>query len=454
MTSQEVRALIDAKIKGQGTAVDAGSVLPAILTGILDLIEQGGGGGTADAVQYIPQELTAPQQMQARKNQGLYYSEGGGEDVTINWDGDTTGLETVGGLYKVSEDAPSASEVKSVSMIQNGVGQTYEVGVSPAQIVEIEGGYAIGSLACLVITADEVSVQGTTYTKGIWFVYGNENNRTSQLVYGQTETIHHIEPKYIKDMYYEESVVKTMYYDMSGDMEGEYRKVSNEVIEANSVIGHKFTSSNGTEYTITEDMVIAADSTHPTRILYDASDPNDWAILIFPEDMEFEGEPVSKGVWFRDTGTFYNPNHIESLEYEGVTVHQIPAKYIPSTGLDVFEIKVSQDILYGEPLEVENVTYQDIMDACSAGKYIVLTIMADDDIGVQGRCLGGNFSRMENTGGSIYGQPCYCFAGAYRQHSSGSSGQFGSYSLKDVVLYEDANDGLLYVELQNCNYNG
>lgn len=199
MTSQEVRALIDAKIKGQGTNVDAGSVLPAILNGILDLIDSGGGGGTSDAVQYIPQELTSPQQMQARKNQGLYYSEGGG-DFTINWDGDTTGLETIAELYKVSEDAPLASEVKSVSLIQNGVEQTYEVGVSPAQIVEVEGGYAIGSLACLVITADEVSVQGTTYTKGVWFVYGDANNRTSQLVYGQTETIHQIPAKYIPSM--------------------------------------------------------------------------------------------------------------------------------------------------------------------------------------------------------------------------------------------------------------
>ena len=200
MTSQEVRALIDAKIKGQGTNVDAGSVLPAILNGILDLIDSGGGGGTSDAVQYITQILTEPQQMQARKNQGLYYSEGGGEDVTLTWDGDTTGLETIAELYKVSEDAPSASEVKSVSMIQNGAGQTYEVGVAPAQIVEFDGGYAIGSLACLVITADEVSVQGTTYTKGVWFVYGNENNRTSQLVYGQTETVHQIPEKYIPSM--------------------------------------------------------------------------------------------------------------------------------------------------------------------------------------------------------------------------------------------------------------
>lgn len=34
----------------------------------------GSGGGTSDAVQYIPQELTEEQQMQARKNLGLYRS--------------------------------------------------------------------------------------------------------------------------------------------------------------------------------------------------------------------------------------------------------------------------------------------------------------------------------------------------------------------------------------------
>ena len=35
----------------------------------------GGGGGTSDAVQYIPQELTEAQQMQARKNLGVYSKE-------------------------------------------------------------------------------------------------------------------------------------------------------------------------------------------------------------------------------------------------------------------------------------------------------------------------------------------------------------------------------------------
>lgn len=41
-----------------------------------------GGGGTSDAVQYIPQELTESQQMQARKNLGVYWK-GETEIVTI-----------------------------------------------------------------------------------------------------------------------------------------------------------------------------------------------------------------------------------------------------------------------------------------------------------------------------------------------------------------------------------
>lgn len=38
MTIDEIRALIGAKIAGQGSAVDAGGALPAILDGILDII--------------------------------------------------------------------------------------------------------------------------------------------------------------------------------------------------------------------------------------------------------------------------------------------------------------------------------------------------------------------------------------------------------------------------------
>lgn len=41
MTQQEIQALIDAKIAGQGSAVDVGGALPQILSGILELAQAG-----------------------------------------------------------------------------------------------------------------------------------------------------------------------------------------------------------------------------------------------------------------------------------------------------------------------------------------------------------------------------------------------------------------------------
>lgn len=46
-------------------------------------------GGSEDAIKYTEQTLTETQQMQARKNQGLYYSETVPAQ-TISWDGTTT----------------------------------------------------------------------------------------------------------------------------------------------------------------------------------------------------------------------------------------------------------------------------------------------------------------------------------------------------------------------------
>lgn len=315
----------------------------------------GGGGDATDAIKYTEQTLNESQQMQARKNQGLYYEEEGIGDKTIT----------------LGNDVYPPDDWKE---------------------------YAFGAVRMDVLSSD-------------------------------------------------------IFIKMSDDIPSvdEWKDITQY---GQSLDNYTFTEGEG-YYIITED--------------YGGGDTVDIIIVVSDENgasIPNIGNAQSEGIYVASsvyTGKSYNKEDwafqnwdLDSITYEGTTtvVHQIPAKYIPSTGLDVFEIKVSQDIFYGEPLEVENVTYQDIMDACSAGKYIVLTIMADDDIGVQGRCLGGNFSRMENTGGSIYGQPCYCFAGAYRKESSGSSGQFGGYSLKDVVLYEDANDGLLYVELQNCNDNG
>ena len=50
MTKEEIQALINAKIAGQGSAIDIGGALPAILNGILELATQGGGGGSTKHV--------------------------------------------------------------------------------------------------------------------------------------------------------------------------------------------------------------------------------------------------------------------------------------------------------------------------------------------------------------------------------------------------------------------
>jgi len=108
MTKEEVKALIKAKIEGQGTNVDAGSVLPAILNGILDLID--GGGGTSDAVQYIPQTLTEAQQMQARTNIGA------------------------GTYSKASEGIPKTD---LASAVQDSLGKA-DTAIQPAEFNELE----------------------------------------------------------------------------------------------------------------------------------------------------------------------------------------------------------------------------------------------------------------------------------------------------------------------------
>ena len=52
MTKEQILALIDAKIAGQGTNIDAGSALPEILSGILDLIPEPPSGPTYKVIRF------------------------------------------------------------------------------------------------------------------------------------------------------------------------------------------------------------------------------------------------------------------------------------------------------------------------------------------------------------------------------------------------------------------
>ncbi len=62
MTKEEIKALISAKIAGQGNQVDSGGALDEILNAIVDAIPEGGGGANVIEVPSITmneEEMTA-----------------------------------------------------------------------------------------------------------------------------------------------------------------------------------------------------------------------------------------------------------------------------------------------------------------------------------------------------------------------------------------------------------
>lgn len=102
----------------------------------------GGGGGATNAVKYTEQTLTEEQQMQARKNLGLYYEHG--ESVVIEWDGGTTGRATIdaGGMlfYKVSDNVLSASDFACATMTTSDGGSSK---IPPEYILELADGFVL-----------------------------------------------------------------------------------------------------------------------------------------------------------------------------------------------------------------------------------------------------------------------------------------------------------------------
>ena len=57
---------------------------------------------SGNPVKYVSQALTEEQQMQARKNQGLYYTETTPEQLIAEWDGDTEAEGLIGFSIKTA----------------------------------------------------------------------------------------------------------------------------------------------------------------------------------------------------------------------------------------------------------------------------------------------------------------------------------------------------------------
>lgn len=120
ITKEQIIALIDAKIAGQGSAVDVGGALPAILKGLADM--------------GISSDMSETEQMQARKGLGLYYEETGVGEKTASY---TDEQEEPSGLWKISDDTPSKDDIVGVSV---GGGDPT---LADYELVDIEGGYVI-----------------------------------------------------------------------------------------------------------------------------------------------------------------------------------------------------------------------------------------------------------------------------------------------------------------------
>lgn len=120
--------------KGEVRDIDGRLLLPE-LEGRARLFERNlAGGGTSDAVQYIPQELTESQQMQARKNLNLYRKES--TETELVEETDVTSIETM-------PDGSHFSAVDTDVVLEDG--KTYAVYfnnkkyVSKAGIAELNG---------------------------------------------------------------------------------------------------------------------------------------------------------------------------------------------------------------------------------------------------------------------------------------------------------------------------
>lgn len=120
------------RVRDDGGKVDPFQTMPyrvwqkksAASGGLVNLLGgPGGGGGTSDAVQYIPQELTESQQMQARKNLGVY---GKTQEIADVFPETTITAESTSGGIAMAEVLGTLGlvEEKQYFVMVNGVGYT------------------------------------------------------------------------------------------------------------------------------------------------------------------------------------------------------------------------------------------------------------------------------------------------------------------------------------------
>ena len=176
-----------------------------------------GGGSSEGAISYEPQTLTEAQQMQARKNQGLYNKKAI-PGFTITWDGDTTGKESIDfgegyAFYKMA-DSPTQIVVDSVQSVgitwvegdDTGT-ELYEFQYLGFQDVSsaFQGGKAFSIIADdgpWVLVCDKVVYEDVEYN-GIYFCrYADDTfvSYTASFACNDCDVIDRIPIEYIPDL--------------------------------------------------------------------------------------------------------------------------------------------------------------------------------------------------------------------------------------------------------------
>ena len=317
----------------------------------------GGGGDATDAIKYTEQTLTEEQQMQARKNQGLYYKEG--ETVSsLIWDGvpseddihiyeESLGLDYY--LHKVSSVAipPSQMLGATVSWVYQGVEQSSTITQGTVNAFESEaaqGYYNDPSVGFTVVLDDSIEDPsiGATVPRGVWFASvsaGGLSMFAKSIVLAEPyteETIHYIDPKYIKDMYYsEETPAGVITWD--GNTEGK------ESIDLGGMLAYKVANS---PKDIPQDAWLGFTSTEqlettPFAQIVDFGQmmPGVEGNLLVGETGDGFGVLVADqfSMYAEDTtieadGIYFTLN-VRSFSYDAYCeiIHQVPAKYIPIT---------------------------------------------------------------------------------------------------------------------------
>lgn len=208
-------------------------------------LEGGGGGDTSKLISTEPQELTEEQQMQAKKNQGLYYSETVPEQ-TISWDGDTTGrnwfkykqdaqFSIPGTFYKIA-DGPLDIRTQEIQILVNGNHETVSSGNWLDVNIADPGSVISGSLYTVAIDIRVGVDHYDTYYIYVCdnvvlnseiFDFGGEMPFTGIFVSEGIESItvpehevnHKIDSKYIDDSKYTESIPSMiLQYIYEGDV--------------------------------------------------------------------------------------------------------------------------------------------------------------------------------------------------------------------------------------------